>query len=350
MKVDKIQLKNFRCFRETCFEFSPHLNLILGPNASGKSTVIEALYFLLQAKQMRGGTLSHLILQGEDKAHISGILEGGRIIRVDLEEGRVRFLWGKEEVSKRFLREKLKALLFQAEDISLISGEPKWRRDFIDKAVVWLFPHYRFLIYEYRKLLHQRNAFLKEGKQIEFKYLEVLEEKMAHLAAKIIRKREEVVLQINPLFKLLSAELGLGDEVRMIYEESQGFEEEELEEYLKRQFKERREKDIERGVTTFGPHLHDINIKKGFLEARFNTSRGEQRLLSLSLHLSLAFLLKKRGEESLILLDDPFSELDEEKSNLLFSKLTQFNQVIFTSLDNTPFSDKHINTIRLSKR
>jgi DNA replication and repair protein RecF len=161
---------------------------------------------------------------------------------------------------------------------------------------------------------------------------------------------EEVVLQINPLFKLLSAELGLGDEVRMIYEESQGFEEEELEEYLKRQFKERREKDIERGVTTFGPHLHDINIKKGFLEARFNTSRGEQRLLSLSLHLSLAFLLKKRGEESLILLDDPFSELDEEKSNLLFSKLTQFNQVIFTSLDNTPFSDKHINTIRLSKR
>ncbi len=349
MKIDKIQLKNFRCFREISFEFSPHLNLIFGPNASGKSTVIEALYLLLQAKQMRGGTPTHLIMRGEDKAYISGILKGGRVIRADLEEGRIRFLWGKEEVSKRFLREKLKALLFQAEDISLISGEPKWRRDFIDKAVVWLFPHYRFLIYEYRKLLYQRNAFLKEGQQMELKYLEVLEEKMAHLAAKIIRKREKVVLEINPFFQLLSAELGLGDEVHMIYEETQGFEEEELEEYLKRQFEERREKDIERGVTTFGPHLHDINIKKGFFEARFNASRGEQRLLSLSLHLSLAFLLRERGEELLVLLDDPFSELDEERSNLLFSKLAQFSQVIFTSLDDTPFLDKHINTIRLSK-
>ncbi len=184
---------------------------------------------------------------------------------------------------------------------------------------------------------------------MELKYLEVLEEKMAHLAANIVRKREKVVLEINSFFKLLSAELGLGDEVHMIYEESQGFEE-ELEEYLKKQFEGRREKDIERGVATFGPHLHNINIKKGFLEARFNASRGEQRLLSLSLHLSLALLLRERGEELLVLLDDPFSEIDEERSNLLFSKLAQVSQVIFTSLDDTPFLDKHINnTIKLSK-
>lgn len=347
MEIEKIQLKNFRCFKETCFEFSPHLNLILGPNASGKSTVIEALYLLLQAKQMRGGAPAHLIRKGEDRAYINGILRDGRAIGADLEEGRIRFLWGKEEISKRFLREKFKALLFQAEDISLISGEPRWRRDFIDKAVVWLFPHYRFLIYEYKKLLQQRNAFLKGGQQIEVKYLEVLEEKMAHLAAKIIKKREKVVFEINPPFKLLSAELGLGDEVHMIYEESQGFEEEELGEYLKRQFEERREGDIERGVTTLGPHLHDISIKKGFLEARFNASRGEQRLLSLSLHLSLAFLLKEKGEKALILLDDPFSELDEERSELLFSKLDQFNQVIFTSLDDKSFLKQNINIIKL---
>lgn len=349
MKIEKIQVRNFRCFEQELFEFSSQLNLILGPNASGKSTIIESLYLLLQAKQMRGGMYSHLIRRGEKRAYISGILEGNREIAVDLWEGRARFLFKGEAVSKSFFREKFKTILFQANDISLISGEPRWRREFIDGVVIWLFPHYKFLIYEYKRLLHQRNAVLREGKHREVKYLEALEEKMAHLAGKIIKKREEITLRINPFFKSLSSELSLGN-VQIVYEESRGFKEEELKGYLKMRFEESRERDMERGVTTFGPHLHDVNIKEDSLDARFTASRGEQRLLSLALNLSLAFLLKEGGEEPIILLDDPFSELDEERGSLLFSKLNRFNQVIFTSLlDNVLFLNKKLNIIRLSK-
>ena len=346
MKLIEIALENFRCFEFRRFNFSSGVNLVLGPNASGKTTLIEGIYLIFTGKQMRPGRPVHLVRWGWEKAQIRGELESGIELKAEIKEGKIRLFHRREEVAARFLKERYRVVSFQANEISLVAGEPSVRRRFLDGVVVSLYPHYQFVFHRYLKALRLRNSLLKED-DFDLEYMKALEKEMAHLAAKIIKKRELAREKLNPFFRKVGGKLGF-KEVEIVYEESKGLSEEELEEVIMAQAEERRGIDREKGITTFGPHHHDMRVMREGVEVRYISSRGEQRLLSLGLKLALALLLKREGEEPLLLLDDPFSELDEERTQFLLNQVTQFDQSIVTSVEN-PLEGEELHTLWLGE-
>ena len=323
-----LTLQNFRSYKKTTFDFN-NSAIIIGPNTAGKSNIIEAIFLLSNGKSFRAEKDAQMVRLGNEMGRVSAKQNSGEPdLEVVVTTGEVA---GVRTQYKRFFINgvakrrtdfvgNLPSVLFSPQDLELVGGSPGKRREFLDNVLEQTDRDYRIAHLGFTKALKQRNAILElakdTGRNID-KQIEYWNSLVIRNGSVITQKREEFIKVLN------EAEKSVFD-FRIEYDKSE-ISKERLEKYY----------NAERasGVTLVGPQRDDVFIyfeKEKALKS-FG-SRGQQRLGVLQLKLiELNYIKEKLGEAPILLLDDIFSELDEEHINLILSIIDDQQTILTTT-------------------
>jgi DNA replication and repair protein RecF len=297
----------------------------VGPNGAGKTNLLESLHVGTQGFSPRTRQDAQLIKFGEQAARIA--ITGRRMatpfeVSLTLRHGQAKEarLNGARLPSSESLRRELQTLVFTPDRLAVVKGGPAARRAYFDRVLARLFPARAGVPQEYLSALAQRNAALRRV-QLGLAGADVVSpwtDRVATAGAELVAARHAALELLALPFAERAGELGLPD-AQLRYEGDQPSLE-ELESRLQR--------DIDRGTTGTGPHLHDVLITSAGRDLRQFGSQGEQRLSVLSLLLAEAELLP---EPPLLLLDDVLSELDLARRRVLADRVAGMGQTVVTA-------------------
>ena len=336
MIVKTLSVKNFRNHTSESFEFNPGINIITGPNASGKTNIVEAVYYLSLARSFRGVDDIDIINQKSEYAEIdSKIIEGEikRNVRIIItKKGRSVLVNGKKVSKLSDLTKCVNVLLFEPKDVLLFRGSPKERRNFLDINLSKQFPVYLEYITRYEKALKQRNELLKSG-NYDQKLLETTTEMLIKYAGPIIKYRAMFVKDINDiLIKITRALTGVKKKIEIHYRPFVNDSGDYLKE-AKEAYNRSLESDLKHKATSIGIHREDISVSLNGKEIGVYGSQGENRLVALALKLSPYFMVKDEDKKPIVVLDDVMSELDDIHQEQLIKFLQKFSQVFITGTE-----------------
>lgn len=338
MFVKSLYLQQFRNYREIYFEFNPHLNLICGPNAQGKTTVLEAIHYLMFGRSFRPGLHQDLIRMGCNSFYLESVFCKHGIeqkLRLYVEENERKILYNSTTLpSISNLLGMIQGVVMTPDDINLIKGSPALRRQFLDLQLAQVDPLYAHHLSRYAKAMRHRNQLLKQKNIVT---IETWEHEMAHAAAYIIKQRRRVVesLQVHcrAFYSYLTGEKETLT-LRYLSTAATYQNEADIKTYHIQQFNKNRSREILFGHTLTGPHKDDLWIGIGEQEARFFGSEGQQRSCVAALHMGEWQSLKQIAEDvPLFMIDDVSMSLDEKRRNRLLEQLSSLGQVFLTTTD-----------------
>lgn len=334
MLVQNLYLKNFRNHSITSLLFNPGINVISGPNASGKTNIAEAIYYLSIARSFRCVEDVDLIQKKKQYAEIGADVSEGQLKRhihiLIAEKGRSVVINGKKVSKLSELSKSMNVLLFEPKDAMLFKGLPKERRNFLDMNLSKRFPAYLDYINKYEKVLHDRNELLK-SENVDENLLNSYNEMLVKFSAPISNYREHFVKDINDiLIKITRALTGVQGKLEIQYkpfiEFTDNYEKEALNAY-----KRTLDSDIKHKATSIGIHREDFSIALNDRDIATFGSQGENRLVALALKLSPYFLYEDKEKRPIVVLDDVMSELDTINQGRLIKFLSKFEQVFITA-------------------
>ena len=336
MFIKTLTIHNFRNHTSKELSFNPGINIITGANASGKTNIVEAVYYLSLARSFRGVDDTDLIERQKDYAEISAqVVEGEtkRNIRILVtKKGRSVLVNGKKVSKLSDLTKCVNVLLFEPKDVLLFRGSPRERRNFLDINLSKQFPLYLEYISRYEKVLRQRNELLKSGNYDE-NLLKTTTELLVKYAGPIINYRAMYVKDINDiLIKITRALTGVKEKIEIQYKpfvaNSADFNTAALE-----AFNRSLDADLKHKATSIGIHREDISVSLNGRDIGVYGSQGENRLVALALKISPYFMVKDDDKKPVIVLDDVMSELDETHQERLINFLRKFSQVFITGTE-----------------
>jgi DNA replication and repair protein RecF len=322
--LTRIKLGQFRCFDHFETEFHPGTNLILGRNAVGKTSLLEAACVLLRLQSPRASRLGDVIRHGQKGLLVDGFYSG---IHLQFYYGTRRKKLALDSVEQTNAAEYLKVarvVWFSNTDIRLIRDAADVRRRFLDFLAIQIEPGYRAALRSYERALRSRNLLLKapvpSRKQIRA-FDGPLVEAGEHLGA----VRETVVASLRPLAQLAHRAIsGSRETLDIQYQPS-------VTGSFAGELEQARGEELRLRQTLVGPHRDELCLLLAGQPATFG-SEGQQRTLALSLRLGAARLLEAQGgRPPLLLLDDIFGELDRERRAALLKELPASSQQIITT-------------------
>ena len=329
MAVKLFRAENFRCLEHIELEADPAYNLIIGRNASGKTSLLEALAYLGRGKSFRGAPVTSLIRHGEKEFVLFGKVDRGTQVSTvgvrNSREGLEVRVDGESDGGGAALAEALPLQIIDPDVHDLVGGGPEQRRRFLD----WVAFHveHEFLPgwRRFRRALKQRNAALKAGG----KGLEAWNAEFIELGLQVDQARRAVLEVCVGYLEEQGAAL-LGSEVRFEYRSGWA-----AEKSLSEALSESVERDLAQGSTQVGPHRADVRLIYDERQARRLVSRGQQKLLACSMILAATEIVQTHLERPmLLLLDDPAAELDRDSLGRLMSQVFALgSQVVATSLE-----------------
>lgn len=334
MIVRQLQLKNFRNYQDATFTPSEGINLLFGKNAQGKTNLLEAFYIFASAKSFRTTRDNEMIHFGEENAEVQGdFCAYGRDIK-----GEIVFSAGK----RKFIRvggvplQKTSELLgqfpmvvFSPDELQLISGAPEGRRRFCDSAISARKPAYYSALHEYLRVCKQKNALLKKAPRKE--EMQIWNTQLAEKGAVLMQYRQEFFDTLAPICKEYHRQIAPGETLEVRYAPSvpKKADRKEQAEAIFEALQKRAEAEIAMGLSMTGPHRDEIQFFINNRAARDFASQGQQRTAAVVLKVAQAALVKKEtGEEPLLLLDDVFGELDQDRRAFLGENMSGRQTVI----------------------
>jgi DNA replication and repair protein RecF len=344
MYIKNISMENFRNYKKQEIEFCDNINIIYGDNAQGKTNIIEAIYLCCMGKSFRAKKDSDLVKFNEKNTQIDmNFVKADREgkITAKIGEQKAFFINGVKQSKISDIIGKVNCIIFTPDDIDIVKGGPDKRRKFIDMMISSLRPSYMHLLNEYKKVIEQRNNYLKQilkdGKPQDM--LDIWDEQLAELSFKIYNYRnnyvEKIKEKIDSIHKMITNCGNQPEELKMKYISTGNSKESFFENIIKS-----RNIDIQRGYTGVGVHRDDIIIYINHKPVSVFGSQGQQRTTVLSLKLAeLKIVTDEIGDSPILLLDDFMSELDEKRRMILLEKIKE-NQVIITCTDKIDIESK----------
>jgi len=347
MIVKKVIIKNFRNIENLELVPDEKMNVFYGPNAQGKTNLLEAIWLFTGAKSFRGAKDSEFIRFGQNEAYVkTEFFKDGALLDSEMKIGERRkaYLNGNALSSPGALAGNFCAIVFSPQDISLIKDGPAVRRRFLDTAIFQIYPKYVEIMRKYTRAVQQRNAAVKDlyyHSELA-SLIDVFDAEIIENGKKIIEYRKnyiDLLKQIVP--KIYSGISENKENLDISYNLNCSSE------LLAERLKAARREDMRTGVTSVGPHRDDIEFSINDTSARLYGSQGQKRSVALSLKLAEAEILKKKtGSRAVALLDDVMSELDPSRQDYILNHIKDW-QVFITCCD--PQNTKNLASGRVFK-
>jgi DNA replication and repair protein RecF len=346
--LKRISYENFRNHRYLTYEPEDGINLIYGPNGSGKTSLLEGIHYCALTRGFVSAgdadclawTADYFLVRGEFSS------EEGR-------EQKVQVSYTKEKEKQVSVNQseikpfsshigRIPCITFTPSEIGIVTGPPSERRKFIDNAISQTDRRYLEDLLSYRRILAQRNTLLLQMNERNVWHNETLSiwsESLSAIAAAIVRKRKRFIEDFSSRLQEMYGELEIGENPKIAYRCSlpgalELKTEDELRESFGRRFRETEKTDIMRAQTMTGPHREDLGFLIGGKEVKRYASQGQIRTFLISLKLSQhRFYRETLGERPICLLDDLFSELDSRRTERILDVLGTFGQSIITSTE-----------------
>ena len=347
LKIQQIHYRNFRNYSEYKIDDLSDLTLFIGPNAVGKTNLVEGIQLITALTSFRNPKTEHLVRFGEEHALIKAILsDGTRKLDIDLSinEGKRSFSLNGKRKQLRSLKGLLPSVIFSPDDLTFIKGSQSGKRSQIDSLGEQISANYHAVRYDYERILRQKNKHLKEITTHSF--LESVNEVLTMIGSQLFILRVRLVNELIPYIQSFYTEISSNKEqvsIRYIpsWDKYRDIKESEDPSVLSRaEVKEKLDLAIEkefmrehqRGLSLFGPHADQIIFMIDGKDASDFASQGQQRSLVLSYKMAEVALLKdKLNQTPVLILDDVMSELDEDRRVRLIGSISSDMQTFITS-------------------
>lgn len=333
MKVNNLNLTNFRNYEQLDLDFGENINMIIGQNGQGKTNIVEAIHFLSFAKSFRTSKDKEVINFDFDSCYIKSQIENkddknkidikisnaGKAIKIDtLPITKVSELMG-------FLN----VVVFSPEDTKIVSESPVFRRSFMDKEISQIKPVYYNTLLTYNKILNNKNALLKSN-YVDQIMLDIYDEQLSDLIEKIMAYRKEFVEKIGVIAHETHKTISSHKE-ELLVEYRPNIKSEKKEDIIS-QLKQVRNEDMEKRTSSKGIHKDDIMLKIGDIDIRKYGSQGQKKTATIALKLSeIDIIYEMKKEYPIVILDDIFSELDITRRKMIVDKLYNIQTFITTT-------------------
>ena len=308
--------------------------MITGPNAVGKTNVVEAIQYLSLGHSFKTNDITDLIRKGSDQAKIETVIQEGKIERKIVaileKNGQKISINGKPIKKLSELVKVVNVILFEPKDVLLFRGSPKDRRNFLDISISKKSPNYIQFLSDYEKLLKERNEILKSPKFDE-NLLDTNTELLIKTSYAIVKYRKAYAEDINDILnKITRALTGTCEKFELHY---YPFVEpnSEFETNAKEAFKRSLENDLRTKATSIGVQREDLSMSLNGRDIGEFGSQGENRIAALALKLAPYFLIDDKEKRPIVVLDDVMSELDQTHKQNLVNFLKRFEQVFITA-------------------
>lgn len=343
MFLAETELKFYRNYEYLSRKWHPGINIFLGNNAQGKTNLLESLYVLAVGKSHRTSKDKEWILFGEPFAYIKAlVMKKNGPVTLDVivsEKGKKVKINGLEQRRLSDFIGTLNAVMFAPEDLDIVKGAPNQRRRFMDMEIGQVSPTYLYNLSNYNKILMQRNQLLKSIARREKKrdLIEIWNQQLVEYGVKVVLKRAYFIEKLEQWAKEIHAQITNNKEELCIqYESSLDFANLRSEDALKEQYimqlQQMFEKELERGSTLVGPHRDDLIFYINQQDVQVFGSQGQQRTTALSVKLAEIELIHEEiGEYPILLLDDVFSELDDQRQSDLLKSIKDKCQTFITT-------------------
>ncbi len=373
MQLTRLSLSNFRNFARLDVQVPSGATLLVGANAQGKTSLLEAVYFLATLSSFHADNDRQLVnfLEARNPTAVARIVasyqRGERNHQME-----VRIIQEQTKVGQRARKEvlidggKLKigeavghfnAVLFLPQMLQIIDGAPRHRRRYLDLALSQVAPHYAEQLSEYESILSQRNALLKQISEGggDRNQLDFWDERLSLRGAQVLAARFLALKELDALAGRIHHELTRGAEVlRLSYEptydplpgngsqrtlmeappDRSGVSVEKLQAGFRAALEAKRGEEIGRGVTSIGPHRDELRFLGNSLDLGSYGSRGQVRTTLLTLKLAeMEWMQARSGRWPVLLLDEVLAELDEARRFDLLGRLSRDRQVLLTTTD-----------------
>ncbi|HEY4399310.1 MAG TPA: DNA replication/repair protein RecF [Lactobacillaceae bacterium] len=341
MELLNLALHDFRNYADLTLEFAPGVNVFLGQNAQGKTNLLESIYALALARSHRTSSDKELINWQQKEARIQGRIKRqfgevpldlqfgvkGKVARVNhLEQSRLSAYIGQ-----------LNVILFAPEDLALVKGAPQVRRRFIDMEFGQMSPRYLYNASQYRRILKERNAYLK---QLQLKQandtvlLDVLTDQLIDVAAELLQQRTTFLTKLEASAQPIHQTIAPQENLTVHYLTAVTVSDEltDVKEQLQAAFAKQRSREIQQGTTLVGPHRDDVQFQVNGIDVASFGSQGQQRTTALAVKLAeIDLMYDETGEYPVLLLDDVLSELDATRQTQLLLAIQDKVQTFITA-------------------
>ena len=329
------------------------MNIFIGNNAQGKTNILESIVILALTKSHRIGISPNIIKFGKKKAKINGVVRKDKIINklgVEITENNKKLMINLDEIKKvsNYIST-LNVIVFTPDDLDIIKGSPSIRRNLLNIELSQISKVYLNTYNEYNKLLKTRNEYLKlllSNSIADKKYLDVITDKLIDKAIIIYKKRKEFIDKINESINDNYESITNDKNLSIKYIPNidiDKFDDESISKVLKNKYESRYQKELNYGMTLYGPHRDDFEFILNEENLKYFGSQGQQKTAIISFKLAEIPIFEEYcNTKPILLLDDIFSELDVKKINKLLKLISNDIQTIVTTTDLRRINKKYL--------
>jgi DNA replication and repair protein RecF len=334
--ITNLNLNNYRSYTTLDLSLDPGVSIFVGKNGEGKTNIAEAVLYLTFLSSHRASGNTPLIKLGNQSAYIRAKVKyPEREILVELEINSDKA--NRAKVNQNQVRSQkeifgiVQTIYFSPEDLDIVRGDPSERRRFIDQLLTLRSPRIAGVISDYERAVKQRNSLLKTRASADA--LNPWDKQVAELGGELITLRMLALDELKPIFNQVYKDISDTKPAEIIYKssiENPTLNQSENSEKIIEKLINNRGAELDRGLTLTGPHRDDLLLMLGEHTVKGYASHGESWSIALSLKLATYNRLKLDGLSPILILDDVFSELDEERRERLAEIAKSAQQTIIT--------------------
>ena len=344
MILNFIELNNFRLHKKTKLELSKNINYIIGGNGQGKTSILEAVYYLCTTKSINQSSDNEAITFDKDFFEISGGFSEftNNKVRVFFERHTNKkniFLDGKQVYKASDLIGKFPVVALLQSDHAITQGSPAERRRFVDSIISQSSATYLKLLLDYNKILRHRSSLLSKIKEYSsselLDHLDAWTKSLIKTGSEVIKHRIKFIEEFNSYIKKPYIHImGKKEFPKIVYKSDSGSIEEKVNDEFEQKLFAAKSNELRRARNLVGPHRDDFEFFIDDLELKKFGSQGQNKTFQIALRFSQFFYLKdKLGVTPLFLMDDVFGELDSYRAERISNYLNEIGQAFITMTD-----------------